>query len=536
MGRRDLLFLTLILGGAAALGSSLIPAFAPLRESRPPASIPASSREPIVEEVDRVLGREWAGQNLDPAPRAPELAVMRRLSLALTGTIPSLQEIRRFEARPEGARLRPWLDGLLTDRRCADYLAERLARSYVGTEDGPFLIYRRRRFASWLSDELMRNRPYDALVRELIAGQGLWTDHPATNFVTVTIDAEIKEPAPERLAARVARAFLGVRLDCAQCHNHPFQPWTQADFRGLTAFFGQVHYGFSGVHDGGGEFLGSDRKTGVSKAIEPRVPFAPELCKPEGNRRERLADWVTDPKNPYLPRATVNRAWALMFGRPLVEPVDDLVAAGDPPPVLTLLADDFAAHGYNLRRLLRTLAETAAFGLDSANGSGDSPGSTQDEAWAAFPMTRLRPEQVAGALLQASSLETIDARTHIFVRLTTQGSLNEFVKRHGDTGEDEFDARGGTIPQRLLLMNGDLVHEKTKDDLANAASRISMLAPTDRSAVETAYLAVLTRRPTPEEAAHFEGKLAGTSGPARKERMADLYWTLLNSTEFSWNH
>ena len=115
-------------------------------------------------------------------------------------------------------------------------------------------------------------------------------------------------------------------------------------------------------------------------------------------------------------------------------------------------------------------------------------------------------------------------------------SEKDFVTRYGDTGEDEFDGRGGTIPQALLRMNGKLVKDKTEPGLIGAASRIGSLAPDDRTAVATAYLGVLTRRPTPEEAAHFEARLAGTKGKERNERMEDFYWTLINSTEYSWNH
>ena len=121
------------------------------------------------------------------------------------------------------------------------------------------------------------------------------------------------------------------------------------------------------------------------------------------------------------------------------------------------------------------------------------------------------------------------------MRLGRFGDQNEFVKRYGDSGEDEFDGKGGTIPQRLLLMNGKLVHEKTKEGLFNAATRIAWLAPDDARAVEAAYLAVLTRRPTPEEAAHFEKSLA-EPGAKRTARLEDLYWALLNSSEFSWDH
>ena len=250
MKLRDLIFVSVVLGGGLALARGALrpPASTPPRE--PAKKTGQADPRPIVAEINAVFERRWAEKGARPAPPASELAVLRRLSLALTGSIPSLEEIRQFEARPAEGRLESWLDELLRDRRTADYLAERFARALVGTEDGPFVKFRRRRFTTWLSDAILENRPYDTVVRDLVADQGLWTDHPATNFVSVTISEETELPDPERLAARVSRAFLGVRLDCAQCHDHPFQPWKQADFRGLAAFFGSVHSNLRGVRDG----------------------------------------------------------------------------------------------------------------------------------------------------------------------------------------------------------------------------------------------------------------------------------------------
>ena len=151
-------------------------------------------------------------------------------------------------------------------------------------------------------------------------------------------------------------------------------------------------------------------------------------------------------------------------------------------------------------------------------------------------MTRLRPEQVAGALFQCSSLSTLGPQSHWFIRMVTYTGRNDFVRRYGDTGEDEFDTRGGTIPQRLVLMNGEIVRDKIKSDLFTSPGRIADLAPDDRRAVETAYLAVLTRRPGAEEESHFTARLAGTSKDERKARLTDLFWALINTTEFSWNH
>ena len=534
MGTRDLLFVGLVCGGAATLASSLLPNVVPARAGRrPPTPSPAPADPTIVQELNRELHREWAAAHVTPVPRAPELVLMRRLALALAGTIPSLEEIRRFEARPDDRRVPLWLDDLLADRRFADYFAERLARVYVGTEDGPFIQFRRRRFVTWLSDQLAENRPYDAMVRDLIADRGLWTDHAGTNFITVAVEPE-KPPNPEKIASRVARAFLGVRLDCAQCHDHPFGEWKQRDFQGLAAFFGQVHTGFSGVYDGKGEYEPTNRKTGKPEVAAPGVPFCQELLPEEGPRRLRLARWVTDPRNPNLARATVNRVWALMFGKPLVEPVDDILSVGEPPPLLRMLAADFSAHGFDLRRLIRSIAASEAFQRDSAAETDVSD--AQEKAWAAFPLTRLRPEQVVGGVLQSASLATIDRESNVLVRLGYTFGQSAFVQRYGDTGEDDFSEGCGTIPQRLLLMNGELVKDKTNDGLVNAASRIAILAPSDEAAVELAYLTVLTRRPTREEAAHFLPRLAGIKGKERQQRLGDLVWTLINATEFSWSH
>lgn len=529
MWARNLLFIGLVLAGMATLTGALFQA-QPSRLAH--YHVPAQEPLSTVDKVNVAFRQQWAEQGLRPAKRASDLAIARRLALALTGSIPSLQEIRMLESLPAEDRLASYVAYLLQDRRYADYWAERLARAFVGTEDGPFLLYRRHRFVSWLSDQLLKNNSYGSMVRAIIASNGLWTDQPATNFVMVTYDPDKKTPNPERLAGRVARAFLGVRLDCAQCHNHPFEKWKQNDFQGLAAYFGQAQVGLTGLYEGTGDYQIENRKTSTKETVQPGVPFLQELSSHVGNRRQDLAEWVTDRRNPYFSRAMVNRTWALLVGRPLVEPVDGLPA--DLPEALTILADDFAEHDYDLARLIRTIAATEVFQLDSA--SEQEVTDAQEKAWAIFPMTRLRAEQVVGSVLQSASLETLNSDSHILKRFFRFFSEKDFVARYGDTGEDEFDGRGGTIPQRLLLMNGELVKDKTKSFAFNAATRIGWLAPTDAKAVETAYLVVLTRRPTPPEAEHFQARLVGRKGDDRADRMEDLYWTLINSSEFSWNH
>jgi hypothetical protein len=535
MWKRHLLFLGLIVGTVFALGASLLPPRQPKpRTSYDAAAYRETSFEQIVAAVDAAFAREWAAQQLTPAPRASDLALARRLALGLAGTIPSLEEIRQLEYLPPEQRLPWWIDHLLQDTRHHEYFAERFARAYVGTEDGPFVFFRRNRFVVWLTQQFAQNRPYDALVRDLLTKRGIWTNEPAVNFITVTTQNDkANQPDPVRLAGRTARAFLALRLDCAECHNHPYKPWKQSDFRGLAAFFGQTHLGFTGIYDGAGEYRIEDKRSGEDKVIEPAVPYGSHWLPPHGTRRERLAAWVTHRDNPFFAKAVVNRVWALLTGRPLVAPVDNLEDEEAHHPALALLAEDFVRHGYDVRRLIRVIAMTAVYQRDSA--AEHELTEAHDAAWAAFPLTRLRPEQVAGGIIQASYVATIDAQSHFFIRMGRFGQLNDFLQRYGDTGEDEFEGRGGTIPQRLLLMNGQLTRERIKEELLSASARIAHHPLREERAVEVVYLTVLTRRPTATETAHFVEVLREGSG-TRGQKVEDMFWALINSTEFSWNH
>ncbi|MCP3692441.1 MAG: DUF1549 domain-containing protein [Planctomycetaceae bacterium] len=550
MDRRDVLFIGICFCGLIAVASNLLnhrllQGSVSLQEQDP------GTRTDIQETIQRVndtFRQHWENANLQVASPAPDLQIARRLSLALAGTTPSFEEIRILQELPAEDRIPWWINHLLSDRRYADYLAERLARAYVGTEQGPFLVYRRRRFVTWLSDQLAENRPYDELVRELVTVNGLWTDSPAANFLTVTIDQnDDNQPDEARLAGRITRAFLGIRIDCLQCHDDkldqivlgpPGQPRTglQSDFHHLAAYFGSVENSLLGIRDQPNQeylfkYLGQEDQ----EQVTPTVPFFPQLAKIEGSKREQLASWLTADENKAFSRATVNRIWAIMLGQPLVNPIDSIPLHGPFPPGLQILADDFTAHGFDLARLIRIIASLQVFQMDSR---ADFTVTTEHEnQWAVFPLTRLRPEQVAGGIIQACSLTTIDANAHILRQLGRYFSQNEFIKRYGDLGEDEFGNQGGTITQRLLMLNGKLIDERTKDNpFTNASTRIMMVTRDPARAVETGYLCVLSRLPTGKELEYFRDRLQALTGKDRARSMEDLFWVLLNSTEFSWNH
>ncbi len=550
MGKRDLLFIGMCLCGMVAVAGSLLDQ-GPLQHST---SVVISSQPQLpnfqetVAQVDEAFSSDWSHANLQPANRASDLLIARRLSLALTGSIPSFEEIRTLQRLPKERRITDWVDRLLSDRRYTDYLAERLARAYVGTEEGPFLVYRRRRFVKWLSSQLADNRPYDQLVRDLITVEGLWTDSPAANFLTVTIDQNgDKQPDETRLAGRITRAFLGIRIDCLQCHDDKLdqivlgdfthqRTGLQSDFHQLAAYFGSVQNSLTGIQDKPAQryhfkYLDEEQE----KLVEPAVPFYPQLLSQQESRRAELAHWLTSNENKAFARATVNRIWAIMFGQPLVKPIDSIPLHGPFPPGLEILAEDFSTHGFDLARLIRIISSLEVFQLESR---ADFPLTKNHEAhWAVFPLTRLRPEQVAGSIIQACSLTTIDADAHILRQLLRYFNQNDFIRRYGDLGDDEFRNRGGTITQRLLMLNGKLVKERTSDNpLASASNRILMVTSDNRKAVEIAYLTVFSRLPSNRELDHFHKTLQQSTGSERSNHMNDLFWVLLNSTEFSWNH
>ncbi len=529
--------------------------FAAVRPPQPIQSNPAESIVTVddlpgsVSAVDGFLETQWQTEGVAPAAQADDLQVLRRLALSLMGTVPSLEEVRQFEADEAPDRLERWTHRYLQDDRFADYFAERLARSYVGVEGGAFVIFRRDRFVSWLAEELRTNTPYDQMVREMVASEGLWTGEPASNFITSAVAEDTLDR--NKLAARSARAFLGQSIDCAQCHDHPFnENLREADFAGLAGQFGRVEVAALGVHEmsmSGPDMKPEKKKKesddGAEEANEPIpdpvVPFGKDWLPDNGTTRQKFAAWLTHAENRRFERAITNRVWGLMFGKPYVSPVDDMPdpPAADQPDLLDVLGADFRKHDYDLRYLVQTIASSKSFRLASTHPATDSDElAATEEAWAVFPLTRLRPEQIIGSIIQSSWVRTVDQNSHLVVRFMRFTKENDFVKEYGDLGDQELDQDLGTIPQALLRMNSEVTRDAVKTDLMTASTRVAGMCRDDKSIVETTYLICFCRKPTPPEQKHFLSLLANVSKNEKSRIVEDIFWALFNSPEFSWNH
>jgi hypothetical protein len=510
--------------------------------------------EPIAA-VDREFAEAWQEHGLEPTAAADYLVVMRRMSLALTGMPPSLEQIRWVEQLPTQQRLDQYLAHLLQNKQTHDYLAERLTRSWVGAEDGPFIVFRRQRFVAWLSEQLAENRRYDQIVREMMTARGLWTDHGPVNFFSAQADPD-KDNRLDlvRVTGRVSRNFLGMRIDCLQCHDDftgatAFGPadepreGLQTDFHSIASFFGQMSLAPTGLHDRleapiyEVELLGDKEPTPVPAA----VPYGNEWANwrdgdgqsAEAPLRSQFAEWLTDENNRPFARAFVNRMWAQLLGRPLVEPIDNIPLHGPFPPGLEKLTDEFIVSGYDIRRLISVIVHSQPFLRDS-RGQHELT-KAHEEHWASFPATKLRPEQMAGTISQVASLIALNDSTHIVTQLVRFGEESDFMTRYGDLGDQEFEQDGETVSQRLLLLNGSMASERLRGEGGlpfNSVVQIERLGQTPEQIVELLYLIVLTRQPT----RHELEVIAPVIEEDRRAGIEDLLAVLVNSSEALWNH
>jgi hypothetical protein len=495
-------------------------------------SDPWDSVRQTASKIDGLIEKNCQTRGVPVAPLAEMGQVARRIALSLHGRIPSLTDIRQLEGSLGSHSIERLTDRLLAEKRFGDYLGEWIANTMVREQesDVPF-PYRRETFVTWLTDQVNTGVPYDRWVREIVTADGLWSQRGAANFITNT------ECSAAELAAQTARSFLGLRLDCAQCHDHPFASWKQGQFHGLAAYFANIeadYYAGLKQNMNGAPYEFKIRKTQETRQAEPKPPFRPDLDPGLGERRERLATWLTHRDNPYFARAMVNRIWMLMFGRGLIEPIDDMEKPERIPEVLGILAEDFKDHDFDIRRLIRIIVSTRAFQRQSSMHTAVS--TEQEDCFAAFPITRIRPEPLSHALSQVLVARPIDRSANVLTRWLAYYEEERFSRNIGKPREDEVLGSSGSLTQRLALLNGTRLQEELGFEILPLSTQVAALASSDDSCVEVAFLTCLSRRPLADEREYFARELAGTKGTERAERVADLFWCLTNASEFSWNH
>ena len=464
----------------------------------------------------------WNEAGLRPAQAADDATFLRRATLDLTGVIPEIGETRKFLAERDTAKKTRLIDDLLNRPRHATHLAHvwrdaLLPRAFTGPTSAGF--------TKWLQERYRSSVPYDELVREVLLARGNLSQSPAVLYYAA------HDSKAEELAASSSRVFLGLQIRCAQCHDHPFADWLQDDFWSYAAFFARVQgpsrNGGPAQFDEGpsGEVLHPVDKKPVAPRFLDGSPVSTATSEP---RRAVLARWVTDRRNPYFAKAAINRVWSVMFGRGLVDPVDDQGShnAATHPEILELLAQDFVAHNYDLRRVFRVLGRTRAYQLSSKKSEH---GGAAIETYTSMPVRSLSADVIYDSLVQAAGRRT--AYPENSPELVRQRA--EFVAQVEAPTRTAIEFQGG-IPQSLALLNGPFVDKLTNpstSDLIAALADSPFL--TDERRVESLYLAALARTPDERELQHsltWIKECAKKGDPS--QAFSDILWALLNSSEF----
>ena len=474
------------------------------------------------------------------APVADDATFLRRVTLDLTGKLPSPEDVRRFAADTSPDKRSRRIDELLNSDAYAVNWARywRDVLTYHTPASANYLRWKL--FDNWWTDQLRRNRPWDQVVTALVTASGINDETAPVNYLTALYGN------PVEIAATTSRVFLGVRIQCAQCHNAKTEPWKRAQFHQFAAFFGRARLVQHKDVEGRGTPYAieprSDGQYGMPDKKNPGrlLPMQPKFLTGESvpldaadqERRQALARFLTSPKNPWFARAYVNRVWTCLMGWGFYPAVDDLGSGTAPrhSQVLDALASDWIATGYDVKWLFRTVTLTRAYQTRlQAPAAGATP------APAVCPV-RLRPEQVFDALQKALGFDENDktipapapssapaVQRHTGLRNMVYQAFKE------DPSLPSLEARG-TIPQALLMMNSALVHVRTAAAGKTVLAELLAQRKSDDQIITALYERVLARKPTAEERGICRRYLARVGN--RQEALEDVLWSLVNSTEF----
>ena len=496
----------------------------------------------MADRIDALLEQQWRTAGVEPGPRASDGEFLRRAYLDLTGVIPRVSEVREFLKDDRPDKRAQLVDRLLASPQHATHMAttwrNRILPLGVDPERGPQAIG----LQKWLRTRFAKNLRYDNLVGELMLAIGGDELGPALYF-------QANDLAPEKLAASASELFLGVKLECAQCHDHPFTQWSQRDFWGLAAFFARV----KAPGDPNMMMMSSNYRLIDADRGEVMLPDSQEIVPPKfplgdvatddqrRSRRVQLALWMTSRDNPFFARAAVNWGWSHLFGLPLVDSLDQIDEdnPSDNARLLDELARYFVRSGLDLRNLWRTLANTRAYQLSSASDANEPAEPCLFAQMQAKPLT---PEQLYDSFVLLAPEVGLSMRNANelaggpFGMLDEDPARLEFVRRMRPPPGTATEFRAGTL-QVLMLMNGPVAAQVTAAERSKLVGALDAPYMDDREQVESLFLAVLARPPDSEERDTFVAMLKDVKpGTERKQVLSDILWVLLNSTEFAFNH
>ncbi|MFP6769147.1 MAG: DUF1549 and DUF1553 domain-containing protein [Planctomycetaceae bacterium] len=538
----------------------------------PALSLAADSDKVIVKKINTHLRQGWVDNEIAPSTRTSDGEFARRVSLDVVGHIP------RY------ARLTEFLDSEKQDRR------EQLVELLLDDEDyvrnwttfwGNLLIGRtnnqgnRGPLDRWLRRSLSKNMPYNRFVFELVAAEGTSDENGAVNFLV----AHLNNGAVPATAI-TARLFLGMQVQCTQCHNHPFNDWKQSQFWSMNAFFsGTRRLGnrnaFRLVDLPSREVKFFEKRSGLQEAtLRKFVDGTPVTINDQIQPRRQLAELITDASKPYMARTAVNRLWSHFFGFGFTRPIDDMGPhnPASHPELLDYLATQFRLAGYDTKRLIRWITASEAYNLSSRIGeknADDDPAAGTTPLFSRMYVKQFQAEQLYDSLIIATNAHKV-GRGFDAAENQRRTWLRQFVQTFGTDENDESTTFNGTIPQALVMMNGALINsalstskgsllqrvvDSPKGDIRPVLRTTSPRSRRKRKAVavsplqakknryraiprkiQTLFLVALQRQPTPEEMTALDRVFQEGGGRDPIAGLQEVFWAVLNSNEFITNH
>jgi hypothetical protein len=516
-----------------------------------PLGAPVGPLPPVKNFIDAAVFANLKELGIPPSPVCGDSTFLRRVTLDVAGRLPTADEAKAFLADTSADKRDRWIDGLLRSPDYADYFAGKWTAVLKNRRDDTSDIVSNFAFHAWVRDGLLANKPYDQFVRELLAATGTVLDNPPVAWYK-----RVKEPKDQ--IEDVAQLFLGVRMQCAQCHHHPFERWSQDDYYALAAFFSRVGRKPSGTR--GEDLIFHQRGPATATNIKTQAALRPAAfgspaaaIAPDEDPRLRLADWMKSPRNPFFAKALVNRYWKHFFQRGLIEPEDDVRDSNPPsnPELLAALERHFIESGFDLKELVRAITRSSAYQL-SATPREHNLGDRQNHS-RYYP--RRQPaevmldavDQLAGTRTEFANLPPGTRAVALPDNSYNRSSpfLRVFGRPEGESVCECERVQSSNLAQSLHLINASDIRGK----LAHPNGRAEQLAKDPRPAearVRELYLVAFAREPRPDE---LKGALDYLSEPrvdaagkkvetlkAARENYQDLLWALMTTKEFLFNH
>jgi len=516
-----------------------------------PLGAPVDQLPPVQNFIDQHLFANLKELGIPPSPVCDDATFLRRVSLDIAGRLPTEIETHAFVIQSDPNKRNLAIDELLKSSEYADFFANKWTAMLKNRRDDASDIVSNFAFFSWVRDSLLANKPYDQMVKELLAATGTVMGNPPVAWYK-----RVKEPKQQ--LEDVAQLFLGVRMQCAQCHHHPFEKWSQDDYYSFAAFFSQV--GRKPTATRGEDMIFHKRGTATSVNAKTGVSLTPAALgdkmtgiKPDEDPRLKLAEWMRSPSNPYFAKALVNRYWKHFFRRGLIEPEDDVRDTNPPtnPKLLAELEKHFIQSGFDLKELVRVITQSSAYQLSSQPNDYNA---NDQQNYSRYYPRRLQAEVLLDAIDQLTGAKTefpnLPSGTRaIALPDNSYNNASPFLRVFGRPENESVceceRIQSSSLGQSLHLMNAHDIKSK----LAVASGRAEKLASaslTQEERVQEIYRVAFIRMPSSEELSiaveYLNQTRTGNDGnpldsqQASRENLQDLLWAIINTKEFLFNH